>query len=62
METIAKSLLIDSIEKMPDRVEVDEVIEQIILLSKIERARRQLDNGESSTHEQVMESYKKWLE
>jgi len=62
METIPKNLLIDSLEAMPDHIEVEQVIEQIILLSKIERSRRQIDNGEFSTHDKVKESYKKWLE
>ena len=62
METIPKSLLINSLESMPEEVEVEQIIEQIILLSKIERSRRQIDNGEFSTNDQVKESYKKWLE
>ena len=62
METIPKNLLIDSIEAMPDHIEVEQVIEQIILLSKIERSRRQIENGEFSSHDAVKESYKKWLE
>jgi len=62
METIPKSLLIDSLETMPDQLEVEEVIEQIILLSKVERAKRQIDNGEFYTHEEMKETYRKWLE
>jgi hypothetical protein len=62
METIPKNLLINSLESMPEQVEVEHVIEQIILLSKIERSRKQIDNGEFSTNEEVRESYKKWLE
>jgi anti-sigma28 factor (negative regulator of flagellin synthesis) len=62
METIPKNLLINSLESMPDQLEVEQVIEQIILLSKIERSRRQIDNGEFSTNEEVKESYKRWIE
>ena len=62
METIPKSLLINSLESMPEEVEVEQIIEQIILLSKIERSRRQIDNGEFYTNDQVKNSYKKWLE
>ena len=35
METIPKKILIDSLETMPDHIEVEQVIEQIILLSKL---------------------------
>ncbi|MCE7059629.1 hypothetical protein [Dyadobacter sp. CY343] len=62
METIPKDTLLNSLKMMPDQIEVEEVIEQIILLSKIERSRRQLDNGESYTHDEVKSTYKKWLE
>jgi anti-sigma28 factor (negative regulator of flagellin synthesis) len=62
METIPKNVLIDSLENLPDQIEVEQVIEQIILLSKIERSRRQIDNGDYSNHQDVKESYKKWLE
>ena len=62
METIPKNILIESLEAMPDNLEVEQVIEQIILLSKIERSRKQLDNGELHTHENVKKAYKKWLE
>jgi anti-sigma28 factor (negative regulator of flagellin synthesis) len=62
METIPKNVLIDSLENLPDQIEVEQVIEQIILLSKIERSRRQIDNGDYFNHEDVKESYKKWLE
>ena len=46
---------------MPDEVDVEAVIEQIILLSKIERSRRQIDTGAFFTNDVVKESYKKWL-
>ncbi|MCF0056977.1 hypothetical protein [Dyadobacter sp. CY356] len=62
METIPKNILIESLEAMPDNLEVEQVIEQIILLSKIERSRKQLDSGEFHMHEDVKNAYKKWLE
>ncbi|MEO6287440.1 MAG: hypothetical protein ABIN80_12995 [Dyadobacter sp.] len=57
METIPKTVLIDSFQNLPEQVEVEQVIEQIILLAKTERSRRQLDNGESYTHEKVKDAY-----
>ncbi len=61
METISKNVLIESLSSMPDEVDVEAVIEQIILLSKIERSRRQIDTGAFFTNDVVKESYKKWL-
>lgn len=62
METIPKNVLMDSLENFPDQIEVEQVIEQIILLSKIERSRRQIDSGEFFSNDEVKDSYKKWLE
>ncbi len=52
----------DSLKNLPDEIEVEQAIEQIILLAKIERSRKQIDNGESYTHEEVKRAYNKWLE
>lgn len=62
METIPKNVLLESLESMPDQVEAEQIIEQIILLSKVERSRRQIKNGDFQSNEEVMKSYKKWLE
>ena len=62
METIPKTLLIDSLAAMPDEIIVEQVIEQIILISKVERSRRQIDNGQFLTQDDLKESYKEWLE
>jgi hypothetical protein len=62
METISKNILIESLEAMPDNIGVEQVIEQIILLAKIERSRKQIDNGLFHSHEEVRTTYKKWLE
>lgn len=62
METISKNVLLQSLESMPENIDVEQVIERIILLSKIERGQRQIENGEYHTNEEVMERYKKWLE
>lgn len=62
METIPKDILIHSLESMPEQVDVEQVIEQIILLSKIERAKGQVDRGEFIGHDEVKDAYKKWLE
>jgi hypothetical protein len=62
METISKTMLIDSLSSMPEQVDVEAVIEQIILISKVERARQQIVDGQFSSHEAVKDRYMKWLE
>lgn len=62
METIPKNVLIELLRTMPESLDVEQVIEQIIVLSKIERSKKQISKGEFYTHEEVKNSYKKWLE
>ncbi len=61
METISKTVLIDAISLMPDQVDIEEVIEQVILISKVERARQQILDGQVSSHEEIKDQYSKWL-
>jgi hypothetical protein len=61
MEMLKKSQIIDMLQSLPDEVEMEDVIERIILLFKIQRARRQIDNGQFYTNDEVKAQYKKWL-
>ena len=61
MATISKSLLLETLETLPEEVEVDDVIERIILLSKIESGMKSLREGRSIPHEEVVRQFKeKW--
>lgn len=55
MSTISKELVIKSMQNMPDEVELDDFIEQLILISKIERGRRQADSGQCISIEEAKE-------
>ena len=62
MEILSKKMIVESIQNMPDeQVDMEDVIERIIVLSKIERARRQIDNGQFTTHDEIKAKYQKWL-
>ncbi len=60
MDTISKNSLLETLETLPEEVEVDDVIERVILLSKITRARRQIDRGEFHTMDEMKELVKSW--
>lgn len=62
METISKNVLIESLKVMPENLEVEEVIEHVILLAKIEKSKRQISMGVYVSQEEVKNSYKKWLD
>ena len=52
---ITKKQIIEAIEAMPQEefVNVDEVIEEIILLEKIERGIKDMEEGRVITHEEM---------
>jgi hypothetical protein len=48
------------IDKLPDNFSVDEIIEEIMLLQKIEMARQQIRNGDFLTEEEFDKETDKW--
>jgi hypothetical protein len=59
-ETISKNSLLETINGLPEEAEVDDVIERIILLSKITRAQRQIERGEVYSMQEMQELVKVW--
>lgn len=60
MQTI-KEKVIESIKKLPDDVNYDDIMESIYVQQMITKGIEQLDKGESLSHEEVKERFKKWL-
>ncbi len=60
MQTI-KEKVIESIKKLPDDVNYDDIMESIYVQQMITKGIEQLDNGESLSHEEVKERFKKWV-
>lgn len=48
------------IEHMPDTFSVDDIVEEIILLQKIEIARKQVQDGEFLTEEELDKEIDQW--
>jgi hypothetical protein len=60
VETISKNSLLETINGLPEEAEVDDVIERIILLSKITRAQQQIERGEVYSMQEMQELVKVW--
>lgn len=58
---LTKEKIIKSIENMPDKFSIEEVIERIVLLQKIEIGLEQSDNGDTYATEEARKKLKKWL-
>jgi hypothetical protein len=57
-----KSTVIDIISKLPEEVSVDEIIERLIVLEKIERGQQQVKEGKVNTEDEAKAKLAKWLD
>lgn len=57
-----KERLWQVLRSLPEDVALEDVIEQVYLLFKIDRGVRQLDAGEGIPHEEAKERFRQWLE
>lgn len=56
-----KSTVIESINKLPDEFSIDEIIERLIVIEKIEKGRQEVRDGKVNTEEQAKAKLNKWL-
>ena len=59
---LTKEKIIAGIQKLPDTATIDEVLDQIMLLAKIDKGLDQADKGLVITEEEVDEKISQWLE
>lgn len=60
-DMITKEKLIQAIQQLPDSFSLDDVIDRIILLQKIEIALGQVRTGDVHTEEEAKKRLEKWL-
>lgn len=56
-----KSAVLDSISNLPDEFSIDEIIERLIIIEKIDKGRQQVKEGKINTEEQAKAKLSKWL-
>ena len=56
-----KQVALDSIKDMPQDFELDELIERLIVLDKIENGRKDIRQGNTFSHEEAQSKLDKWL-
>jgi hypothetical protein len=56
-----KSTVIESINKLPDEFSIDEIIERLIIIEKIEKGRQDVKDNKVNTEEQAKAKLSKWL-
>lgn len=53
--------MIESIKELPDEFSIDEIIERLIILEKIEKGRQEVREGKVNSEEQAKAKLGKWL-
>jgi predicted transcriptional regulator len=56
-----KEKMIDAMQDLPDDASIEDAMERLLFLAKIERGLKQADAGRTISHEAVKERMAKWL-
>lgn len=59
---LTKTVLKEQIEKLPEQFSIDELVEKLILIEKIEDGNRQSERGEIITDAEMDKEIEKWFE
>lgn len=63
METTnTKKKILQAIDDLPDKIEIEDAMEKLYFLYKVEKGIKQADNGEKIDHQTVKERFQKWQE
>ena len=54
-------MVLESLNEMPEKFELDELFERLIILDKIERGRMDVKEGRTNTSSQAKEKLRKWV-
>ena len=56
-----KSTVIESLSELPDEFSIEEIIERLIIIEKIDKGRQQVKDGKVNTEEEAKAKLGKWL-
>jgi hypothetical protein len=56
-----KATVLESISKLPDEFSIDEIIERLVIIEKVEKGRQQVKEGKINTEDQTKAKLGKWL-
>lgn len=52
--------VIEAVKELPQEFDLDELIERLLFVEKVEQGLQQLKDGKTIDHDQVKEMVKKW--
>lgn len=57
---LVKEKVLKTIQSLPDEFSLDELVERLILLEKIDAGLKQVEEGKTVSQEEAREKMKKW--
>ncbi len=61
MSVLDKGKIIDSLHSLPEKTTIEEAMNRLYLLAKIEKGIGQSDKGQCISNEEAKEKMRKWL-
>jgi predicted transcriptional regulator len=58
---LTKDKVIKTIDRLPDNFTVDQIVEELVVLNKIEEGLKDIEDGRVFTTDQVKQELKAWL-
>lgn len=58
---IDKQSILKTVQSLPDKTSIEEAMERLFLLQKIQKGIQQADEGKTVSHSKVKEKLEKWL-
>ena len=59
---LTKEMVMNQLKDLPEKFSLDELMEKLLFLYKLETALEQSKNKQTISHEEVKEQFKKWLQ
>lgn len=56
-----KERVLEAVKSLPDDAEIEDAMERLLLLAKVERGIAQADAGETLSHHEAKQRMSKWL-
>lgn len=58
---LTRTQVFNTVEKLPEQFSIDQLIDKLMLIDKIETGLRQSESGNVNTKEQAKQKLSKWL-
>lgn len=56
-----KERVLEAVRSLPEDAEIEDAMERLLIIAKIERGIEQADSGQLLSHEEVKQRVSKWL-